>query len=99
MVVISPATVLCPSTVTNTSKGVYSWGVTVSGQTVGQKCVKPLNGNNKRVKYTCDSRGQWAKLNTSRCAYVNDVTDKLYRFAMMNNTVGFDQVSPIFILQ
>jgi len=32
------------------------------------------------------------ELNTSRCAHTNDVTDKLYRFAMMNNTV-FDQVS------
>ena len=40
VVVINHATVLCPSTTTNTSRGVYSWGVTLAGSLAEQDCQK-----------------------------------------------------------
>merc|ERR1740129_1016972 len=67
VLIISPTTVLCPSTTTNTSKGFYRWSVAVSGQTVSNGCVKSPGKKHNKVTYTCDSRGQWAELNTSRC--------------------------------
>ena len=96
VVVINHATVLCPSTVTNTSKGHYTWGVTVAGLSATNKCLKSSNqkepAEDSVVEYMCDENGKWGILNDSQCAHTSDVTDKLYRFAHMNNS-DFDQIT------
>ena len=88
VVVISSAVVLCPATTTNTSKGVYSWGVTVAGHAASQPChnVSLEHDNSAMVEYMCHQSGHWSVLNDSACGHTSDVTDKLYRFASMNNS-------------
>ena len=91
--VISSSVILCPATSTNTSKGVYSWGVTLAGHTASQPCHNVSRDSGARhvmVEYTCHVTGRWGVLNDSSCGHTSDVTDKLYRFAIMNNT-DFDQ--------
>ena len=96
VVVINHETVLCPSTVTNTSKGHYTWGVTVAGLSATNQCLKSSNQKDPKqpslVEYMCDKNGKWGILNDSQCAHTSDVTDKLYRFAHMNNS-DFDQIT------
>jgi len=91
--VINHATVLCPSTVTNTSKGFYKWGVTMAGLSSTNSCLKSSDQKKSLVvEYSCETNGKWGILNDSQCAHTSDVTDKLYRFAYMNNS-DFDQIT------
>ena len=92
VVVISHATVLCPSTITNTSKGHYTWGVTLAGLSATNLCMKSSTQQPSVVEYMCDTNGKWGILNDSHCAHTSGVTDKLYRFAHMNNS-DFDQIT------
>ena len=96
VVVISSGVILCPATTTNTTKGVYRWGVTVAGHVASQPCHNVSRASDHppaeaaMVEYSCHQSGRWAVLNDSACGHTSDVTDKLYRFAYMNNS-DFDQ--------
>ena len=100
VVVINHAAVLCPSTVTNTSRGFYRWGVTLAGSAAVQECQKTSSeqslGQPATVQYSCDLSGQWAHLNNSQCAHTSNVTEMLYSFAYMN-TSDFDQNSLVLV--
>ena len=102
--VISSEAVLCPATTTNTSKGVYRWGVTLAGMTAQQDC----EAGPGQLEFHCQQTGQWGVMNHSQCHHTrlvnkmvqlfilklgcSDVTDKLFRFAYMNNS-DFDRVT------
>ena len=104
--VISSEAVLCPATTTNTSKGVYRWGVTLAGMRAQQDC----EAGPGQLEFHCQQTGQWGVMNHSRCRHTrlvnkmvwqviltfklgcSDVTDKLFRFAYMNNS-DFDRVT------
>ena len=88
--VISAGVVLCPASSTNTSKGLYHWGVTVAGHSASQPCHNQSLGEGRMVEYSCHTSGVWAVLNDSACGHISDVTDKLYKFATMNDS-DFDQ--------
>ena len=91
--VISSGVVLCPASSTNTSKGLYHWGVTVAGHSASQPCHNQSLGDSRAgrsVEYSCHLSGVWAVLNDSACGHISDVTDKLYKFATMNDS-DFDQ--------
>ena len=91
--VISSGVVLCPATSTNTSKGLYHWGVTVAGHSASQPCQNnSLDDISAQlmVEYSCHHTGDWGVLNDSACGHISDVTDKLYKFATMNDS-DFDQ--------
>ena len=92
--VISSGVVLCPASSTNTSKGLYHWGVTVAGHSASQPCHNASLGDpgpgGGMVEHSCHVSGVWGVLNDSACGHISDVTDKLYKFATMNDS-DFDQ--------
>ena len=96
--VISAGVVLCPASSTNSSKGVYQWGVTMAGSLATQHCHNTSqetqggsgSGQQSSVTYQCQQDGSWGVINDTACGHTSDVTDKLYRFAYMNNS-DFDQ--------
>ena len=88
--VISSSVVLCPSTTTNTSKGLYHWGVTVAGHAALQKCHNSSRSGQAWLEHFCDETGAWAILNDTACGHISEVTDNLYTFAYMNDS-DFDK--------
>ena len=100
VVVINHSAVLCPSAVTNTTRGVYRWGVALAGTVSEQDCKKTKAEEvailPPTVKYTCDLTGQWGHLNDSQCAHTSNVTEMLFSFAYMNKS-DFDQNSLVLV--
>ena len=101
VVVINHSAVLCPSTVTNTTRGVYRWGVALAGTVSEQDCKKTkaeelFPPSRPRVRYTCEVSGQWGHLNDSQCAHTSNVTEMLFSFAYMNKS-DFDQNSLVLV--
>jgi hypothetical protein len=100
VVVIHHATVLCPSTTTNTTRGVHRWGVALAGTTARQACqrtiAEELVPGVTSVEYRCDQTGQWGRLDDSQCAHTSNVTEMLYSFAYMNKS-DFDQNSFVLV--
>ena len=100
VVVINHAAVLCPSALTNTTRGVYRWGVALAGTVSEQNCKKTkaeeVLATSPMVRYTCELTGQWGHLNDSQCAHTSNVTEMLFSFAYMNKS-DFDQNSLVLV--
>ena len=88
VLVITKYTRTCPPTQHDTSRGSYSWGVSVGGYTAQQSCKRPLQGRQFGYAYLhCREGGEWAtNVNVTQCAYTNEVTDSLHKFAGLNLT-------------
>ncbi|TRY63453.1 hypothetical protein TCAL_01835 [Tigriopus californicus] len=87
--VASPSTDFCPPFSSKTSRGIYTWGMAIGGTIQMQPCQRHLdNGMIGLAFLLCRENGEWsATVNTSQCAYTNDVTDNLHKFASMNLTL------------
>ena len=70
--------------------GLYHWGVTVAGHSASQQCHNTSHTSAAMVEYSCTTSGVWGVLNDSSCGHISDVTDKLHKFATMNDA-DFDQ--------
>ncbi len=74
---IGSATRLCPPRVTSTSLGRYSWGASIGGHTVHQRCARQKEGGDGGAGLAhllCREGGQWAaNANVSQCGYTSKV--------------------------
>ena len=88
--VISSTVLLCPPTVTNTSKGLYHWSATLPSHTATQTCHNSSGPRQASLTHACRQDGVWDVLNDTDCGHVSGVTENLYRFAYMNDS-DFDR--------
>lgn len=72
----------------DTSRGQYKWSAAIAGSTLRQWCQRrPSHQKVAEASMHCQPNGEWATFfNVSQCAYTNDVTDTLHKFATMNTS-------------
>ena len=68
---------VCPPRTTKTSRGVYTWGSAIGGNTVLQPCRKLKENSSHHYAFAlCRENGQWDKegVNVSHCGYTSMVS-------------------------
>ncbi|XP_063534791.1 adhesion G protein-coupled receptor A3 [Cydia strobilella] len=87
--VLSNATRYCATDVSVDNKGLYSWPQVLLNRTAEVPCRSGA-GVATRV---CGAEGVWSPADTSRCAYISNVTKLLQQFALLD--VGLVQYSAV----